>query len=118
MEDDYLLTGHIDGKIFLYLLKPIQIEAIDPDSGNNPYRDLFIGINDRNEKIRSVLIGFRLVKTFYFGGIKRDLSYLEMNRKMKRKERKGRRIVKLGSNAKKNKLFSLNGKGEIYVWYV
>ena len=57
------------------------------------------------------------MKTHYMGGIRGEKSFLiDQSQSEKTKEKKGRKVAKIAVSRNQTKMYSLDGKGEVFVW--
>jgi len=112
-----MISGHKDGKIFFWIMKPTQILDFE-SSTQNIYEDLYSKYNDQAVFLRKVLVPYKMIKIHFCGTFRKDLNYM-MEEEKKENEGNGKnskKIVKIALSNNQKRMYTLNSNSEVYQW--
>jgi len=113
-----LISGHNDGKIYFWILKPNQILETEKNS-SHIYEDLYLKSNDKATFLKKVLIPFKMIKIHFCGSLRKEMNYKldDENKEKERNFKNSRKILKIYLSTNQKRIYTLNKKSEVYLWY-
>ena len=127
-EDDYLLTGHEDGKMVFWILSPNQTIPEEKLTGtSNVYRNNYAKKYQLEQNLISILVPYRLCPVHTAKTplkLRNSDSHVialenspELPTKTLRKNVNLRQINKIYLSADQKRIYSLTVNGELFQWF-
>lgn len=80
------------------------------------YNQLYSKINDKSEYLYKIMVPFKLMK-IHFCSVPKEINYLADDENKETEAKISNKIVKIFLSQNQKKIYTLNKKNEIYLWY-